>query len=254
MEKGYITIPEWMLHIGLTGNELLVFAVIYGFSQDGESEYRGGYNWISGFLGLSRNTARNTIASLVNKGFIIKRAENINGVSFNRYSVCSEIGRGCQELAGGMPKIGTNNTKGNIKNSITSLSHSEDKSSSFDNSVIEERRPKDGWIDLILEKFPAVATDFRAIDAIGGWIESRKKTNKKPPTNRAIELAVKRAVNFSEETPQHSVADYFDNATLNGWQGIFQFKEEDTSNKGVKKNGKSTPDAIPGYQIEEEVL
>lgn len=253
MKKGYITIPEWMLHLGLSGNELLVFAVIYGFSQDGESEYRGGYRWISKFLGVAEKTVRNILSTLSEKGFLTKRVESINGVSFNRYSVCPEITTPCQKLPGEVVKITSNKNKGNNKESIPSLSHSEDKSSSFDNSVIEERRQKNTWIDLLLEKFPAVASDFRAVESIGAWIESRKKTNKKPPTDKAIELAVQKAIKLSEETPQHSVADYFDNSTLNGWQGIFQFKEDSPTSQN-NKSQKKAPDYIPGFSIEEEIL
>lgn len=253
MEKGYITIPKWMLSIGLSSNELLVFAIIFSFSQDGESEYRGGYKWLSKFLGVSEKTVRNILATLGEKGFIAKRVENINGVCFNRYSVCPEFSTPCQNLPEGVVKITTNNNKGNIKNSITPSLSSEYINSSDNSSVIEERRQKCTWIGLLLAKFPAVASDFRAVDAIGGWIESRKKTNKRPPTDRAIELAVRKAIRFSEETPQHSVADYFDNATLNGWQGIFQFKDNSKA-LALQKGAKVSPDYIPGYHLEEEVL
>ena len=155
---------------------------------------------------------------------------------------------GYQKLVGGIPEIGTSNTKGNIRNSIIPSLSSEYINSSDNSSIIERRRENCSWIDLLLAKFPAVASDFRAVDAINGWIESRKKTNKKPPTDRAIELAVRKAVRFSEETPQHSVADYFDNATLNGWQGIFQFNDGQ-KNSTPRKNIKAAPDYDPSQEI-----
>ena len=36
-EKGYTTIPDWMLSLDLDIYEVIILAVIYGFSQDGES-------------------------------------------------------------------------------------------------------------------------------------------------------------------------------------------------------------------------
>ena len=38
----YIVIQDWMISdLQLKGNELLTYALIYGFSQDGESEFKG---------------------------------------------------------------------------------------------------------------------------------------------------------------------------------------------------------------------
>ena len=115
-----------------------------------------------------------------------------------------------------------------------------------------ENRSKNLISPALFKKFEGVFADFRNADAIMGWIESRKKTNKKPPTDRAIELAIKKAIEFNKETPQHSIADYFDNATLNGWQGIFQFKDDKQNSSG--KPQKTTSDYIPGFKIEEEVF
>ena len=40
--RNYIVIQDFMLtDLGLTGNDLLVYALVYGYSQDGESEYYG---------------------------------------------------------------------------------------------------------------------------------------------------------------------------------------------------------------------
>ena len=34
-DEKFIIIPEWMIDIGLRGNRLLVYAVIYGYSRNG---------------------------------------------------------------------------------------------------------------------------------------------------------------------------------------------------------------------------
>ena len=249
-----IHIYDWMINdLGLSGNELLVFATVYTFSQDDESEYMGGAGWLSGFLNISRRQVANILNALTGKGYILKRTENLNGVILNRFRVCSEISTPMKKLHGGYEKISNKNNKGNNKelyNNSSSLSEDKNISSSIDSNIIEERRPKQDSVLKILNKFPVVMSDFRAVDAISGWIESRKKTNKKPPTDRAIELAIRKAIRFSEETPQHSVADYFDNATLNGWQGIFQFKDGEsvTGNKvSYQKNIRVAPDYNPKY-------
>lgn len=87
-EDTYISIQGWMVSVlNLKGNELLAFALIYGFNQDGESEFKGSINYIMKWLNCSRPTAIKTTNSLMEKHYVIKRQEQINGVKFNRYSV-----------------------------------------------------------------------------------------------------------------------------------------------------------------------
>mgnify|MGYP000830993025 CR=1 FL=1 len=46
-KQSYIVVLDWMVEkYHLKGNELLAYALIYGFSQDEESEYKGSYSYI----------------------------------------------------------------------------------------------------------------------------------------------------------------------------------------------------------------
>lgn len=61
----YIVIQDWMISdLQLKGNELLTYSLIYGFSQDGESEFKGSLKYISEFLGISKSTAQRSIISI----------------------------------------------------------------------------------------------------------------------------------------------------------------------------------------------
>ena len=156
----YIVIQDWMIaDLQLKGNELLTYALIYGFSQDGESEFKGSLKYISSFLGVSKSTAQRNLENLVNRGVIEKRVEEISGVKFNRYIArekaeppivktstgcsqngyggvvktstgCSQNGyggvvktsTGCSQNGyGGVVKMGTNNT--NIYNTNNNTSN-----------------------------------------------------------------------------------------------------------------------------------
>ena len=45
--ENYCTIQGWLINVlGLKGNELILFAIIYGFSQDGKSKYYGSLSYI----------------------------------------------------------------------------------------------------------------------------------------------------------------------------------------------------------------
>jgi hypothetical protein len=88
MDNNYLTIQGWMVSkLGLSGNDLLVFALIYGFSQDGETEFTGSINYITRWLNCSRPTAMKALRVLTEKSFICKSTVTMNGVSFNRYKV-----------------------------------------------------------------------------------------------------------------------------------------------------------------------
>lgn len=248
----YILIQAWMLNeLKLTGNKLLIFAVIYSFTHnDKEHLFKGGIRYLMDSLHIGRQTVIDNLNALCEEGYIEKESGIINNTPYAWYR--SSVLLVQNPYGGSTESVLKNNIRNNKELYDNSSSLSEDKniSSSIDSNIIEERRQNNVSFLKILNKFPVVMSDFRAVDAISGWIESRKKTNKKPPTDRAIELAIRKAIRFSEETPQHSVADYFDNATLNGWQGIFQFKDGEsvTGNKvSYQKNIRVAPDYNPKY-------
>lgn len=128
----FTTIQGWMVsELDLKGNELITFAVIFGFCQDGETEFKGSINYIKKWLNVgSRNTVIKAADSLVEKGLIIKRQEEISGVTFNRYMVDFDkirtIRKNCigsaeteqgvvQKLNRGSSETEHSNIKGNIE-------------------------------------------------------------------------------------------------------------------------------------------
>lgn len=69
----YIVLQGWMVQeLGLKGAELLVFAIIYEFSQGGESTYQGGEKYLSYASGLPIPTVRKALKRLMEKGLIVK--------------------------------------------------------------------------------------------------------------------------------------------------------------------------------------
>lgn len=116
IEHNYLTIQGWMISsLELKGNALLAFALIYGFTQDGETEFRGSIGYMCSWMNCSRPTVSKALDDLIQKDLIIKRAETINGVTFNRYrvnlQVVKNLYRGSKEsLQGGSKETLHNNT------------------------------------------------------------------------------------------------------------------------------------------------
>ena len=84
--KNFITIQGWMRsELNLSGNELIAYALIYGFSQDGESSFNGSSQYIADWCGIARDNALRLLKRMCEKGIITKKEEFISGVKFCRY-------------------------------------------------------------------------------------------------------------------------------------------------------------------------
>ena len=76
----WYTISGWMGNIlGLRGNDLICFAVIYGFSMDGESQFKGNLDYLTGCMFASQPTALLCLKKLLECNLILKEEKLING-------------------------------------------------------------------------------------------------------------------------------------------------------------------------------
>lgn len=73
LPEGYITILPFMVGLGLSGNDLIIYAIIHGFSQDGKSCFWGGINYLMRATNLSREGVCTVLQRLVSKGLVIKK-------------------------------------------------------------------------------------------------------------------------------------------------------------------------------------
>lgn len=138
----YIVIQDWMLELGLSSAELLAFALIWGFCQDGESDYHGSVTYVAEWCGMTRPAASAVLKKLTESG-IIEREEEVGYPA--HYRIAPDLG--CNEtLQGGVKKLyrgcketlHDNDTKvsKNIKiNKNTLTSREEDQKESYGDKV-----------------------------------------------------------------------------------------------------------------------
>lgn len=112
--ENYISIQGWMVNeLNLKGNELLVYAIIYGFSQEENQKFAGSIQYLANWIGSSKQTVFNCLKSLIEKGLIEKKETFINGVKFCEYQ--SKFLMGVVKIFdGGSQKIRPNNINNNI--------------------------------------------------------------------------------------------------------------------------------------------
>jgi hypothetical protein len=82
-DENFICIFGWMVDpdkLNLSGMELNIYAIIYGFSQTQDQYFTGSLQYLIEWTNSSRRAVINNLNSLVDKGLIIKEE-----VSYNKY-------------------------------------------------------------------------------------------------------------------------------------------------------------------------
>ena len=119
----YITVPGFaIVELGLSGNELLCYSLIYGFTQDKETEFRGSLNYVASALNVTKQNAKKIIDRLIDRGLVEKREMYFSGVKFchyvaNRYGVADSATGRYQNNNGGVAEIAT----GGVADSATNI-------------------------------------------------------------------------------------------------------------------------------------
>lgn len=91
-DENYIVIQGFMVNeLKLKGTELLVYAIIYGFSQDGETQFTGSWNYLARWCNTTRQSIYNALRSLTKKGLIEGEKETKNNVKFVSYRVVKKF-------------------------------------------------------------------------------------------------------------------------------------------------------------------
>ena len=109
--QNYIVIQGFMINeLGLKGNNLLVYAIIYGFSQTKGQKYTGGLKYLMEWINTnSKQTVINCLNNLIERNLIEKEEKYINNVKFCSYGVVQKIDHYTKKHSKGGPKIGPNN-------------------------------------------------------------------------------------------------------------------------------------------------
>lgn len=238
-DENYINISGWMVtRLGLKGNELLVYAIIYGFSQDDETRFTGSLQYLADWVNSTKQSCIKCLKSLVEKGYIIKNEKIVNGVKFCEYQavkpkfmVVNKVEQGSkQSLTGGskqsLPNILDNNI---LDNNTVSKKERKSKSKSYDEQIAEYTGNED------------------LQNALKAFLQMRSFI-KKPITEYALKLMLKKLDEIGN-TDDEKIA-ILNQSIINNWQGIFPLKNEYTKHE---KQPEKKYDQN-GYGSEEEFM
>ena len=103
-ERNYIVIQGWMIkELGLKGNELLIYAIIYGFSQAEGTKFSGSLQYLADWCNASKKTVQTALKNLIEKNYIEKEEKFINGVKFCYY-LWKKLPQGMEDFTMGYGK------------------------------------------------------------------------------------------------------------------------------------------------------
>lgn len=272
--NNYINIQGWMCSkLKLSGNELLIYALIYGFSQDGVSEFRGSRSYICKWFNISLPTVDKALNSLVEKNLITKREEIVNNVKYNCYKV---ILQGSKESLQGVVKnlyrggkeslhnntnnnYNYNNTRNNIINNIITRSNRTAVEGGETKKLL--KKPKKTKKDIFIEKFLKICDEFDFSDDVLTKLVKFATVLTEMNFYPAEDTIRSQLIALSDKckTDRQRI-DVIDNTIIRGWKSLIYCIDDKKSSKDDRaewdtpemSNEQSAP--LPGTPEFEELL
>ena len=222
--ENFITVLGFMVNdLKLSGNELLLYALIHGFSQDGESRFTGSLTYIQKCLNLkSKTTVINLINSLISKDLITKNTVKINGTKYSEYF--SNWYGGTKNVP--VQKLVQGGTK-NVPNN-----------NSYNNSILSFARENDFNTDEISE----------ITSAWNDWLKMRKEIKKPVNSERVENRATNRLTKLALEHKQNTntrltlcgiMVEMIDEAVFKKWQDFYPTEKMKNENSRSNSSGAS---------------
>lgn len=173
--ENFIFIQGWMIkELELKGNELMIYAIIYGFSQAENQVFNGSLQYLAEWTNSTKQGVMKNLKSLAEKGYITKKEKVINNVKFCEYYATKFNGvlnkvewGGKQSLMGGIKQSLPNNINiNNIKNNKKYIYYGE-----YQNVFFTEEQYK-----KLINEFP---DDYKErIEKLSGYMQSTGKKYK----------------------------------------------------------------------------
>lgn len=185
-DEGFINVQGWMINnTPFSGNDLLFYAIVFGFSQDGRTKYKGGYGYIAKTLKITRRGAMKLCDRVIKTGYI--KTELIGGINhywtdLQKVGVVNKVYKGSEQSSPVYSEQSSpagSEQSSPINNSINNINNNKEEHADIHPLTPSEK--------LTLKRIGKVQFDlikdhidyFRGLDAakkslLVDWLEHRK--------------------------------------------------------------------------------
>ena len=194
-DNNYIVIQGWMIsRLHLTGNALMVYACIFGFSQGGEW-YTGTAGYLADWCDCQKKYMLKLLKKMTDEGLLRKRTRDENGVTFCSYqAVTPEEGTEQQpktpnqeyQSASPVHKVDHPGAQSAPSNNINIIYTRESK----DSLVCANRCASDDGFDVFWASYPKKKSKGQALSA---W--------KKLKPDSSLQALILKAVEAQKRSP-----------------------------------------------------
>ena len=161
--------------LGLKGNDLLVYAIIYGFTQTEGQRFTGGLSYLASWCGATKAGIIKNLQNLLGRGLIERTDRYINGVKFVEYyatqfnGACNSVEQGvCNSVEQG----GKLSLPNNIEDNIEQNNKENNKDIKHTYGEYKHVRLTDKERDKLMDEFGEAET-MAAIKYLDSYIEEK---------------------------------------------------------------------------------
>lgn len=152
----YVTVQGWMrTELGLKGNDLLVYAIIYGFSQTENQSFNGSLQYLADWCGATKQGILNNLKHLIQLGLIEKKEVYNGRVKLVEYY--------STKLNGVFNKV----ERGIEQSSINNISNKKANNKLFiSKDINNSQKPAEQEVQSFIDLYHEVCTDFPKVKKI----------------------------------------------------------------------------------------
>lgn len=224
--ENFIALQGWQVaDLGLKGNELIIYACIYGFSQDDQT-FSGSLQYLADWTNSTKQGVMKCLKSLQEKGYIEKKENYINGVKFCEYYT-TKFNGGMQQSLTPVQQSLTGGMQQSLPNNIALDNISNNKNNKKDNTQFN------AIITTYAAKHTMPVCDEIA-DLLTEWLKVRK-AKRAAMTERAIQMNIDKLDDIAAQSKM-SVTEYIKEVICRGWAAFYVINNYGGSRPAPQEN------------------
>lgn len=234
----YITIQGWMINeLHLSGTELMVYAIIYGFSQDDGSVFSGSRQYLADWCNCTTRCIQTVLNNLVDAKLLTKYEYTKNNVKF------------CEYVANFTPS-----EKSSLPSEKSSLNKLEDKkdSNTISKDIVQtetetDKPKKKSLYEKCVDSILAYTEDENLQTALIEYLKIRLAIKEKPIRG----LPQWNALLKKLSTLKGNAVQIVDNATANGWASFYENNNSSYKQKSILDISSETKEMQGNFKTKE---